>query len=123
MQARVILTAAAIVVSAGSAVAADLPSTKAPLYVPPPAFSWTGPYAGINVGAGIGDGEFADPVPMSGGAFLGGAGIGYNWQLSPNWVVGVEADAAYRGPVNPGWNSIGWVASSDIGYIGTLRPR
>lgn len=123
MQARIVFIAAAIVVSAGSAVAADLPSTKAPIYVPPPVFSWTGPYIGINVGAGIGNGEFANQAPLSGGAFLGGVGIGYNWQVSPNWVVGLEADADYRGPVNPGWNQFGWVASSDIGYIGTFRPR
>jgi outer membrane immunogenic protein len=124
MQARIVFAAAAIAASAGSALAADLPSMKAPLLPPPPpAFSWAGAYAGINIGAVIGNGEFASVVPMTGGGFSGGVGLGYNWQFSPNWVFGVEADAAYRGPVNPGWNQLGWAASSDIGYIGTFRAR
>jgi len=123
---KVIYAAAiSLALASSPAFAADLPSRKeAPVYVaPPPAFSWSGFYGGVHLGAGIGNGTWADPVYMSGGAFLGGAGFGYNWQLAPNWVVGLETDGSYRGPVSPGWNGPGFVSSSDIGYIGTFRPR
>ena len=44
---------------------------------------WQGLYGGVNVGWGwSGD--------ASGG--VGGGQIGYNWQASPIWVVGLEAD-------------------------------
>lgn len=126
MKARTLPAATRIALSAASAVAADLPSRKEsrrPSSRLRRRFPGPAPYVGINVGAGIGDGIFAEPVGMTGGAFLGGAGIGYNWQWSPNWVLGVEADADYRGPINPGWNGLGFVSSSNIGYIGTFRPR
>jgi outer membrane immunogenic protein len=71
-----------------------------------PVLSWTGFYAGGNLGYGLGQsnsdtnltglgvGRFAfahsDPLNLDG--VLGGAQIGYNWQVSPNWVYGLEAD-------------------------------
>jgi outer membrane immunogenic protein len=95
--------------------AADLAlPTKEPL---PPAFSWTGFYVGANVGAGFGTTEstlnIAPPNPiltaLAGGAvppitvnlpiasqstngFLGGGQAGYNWQVWPFLVVGIEGD-------------------------------
>jgi len=71
-----------------------------------PVYSWTGAYAGGNVGFGLGEsdstaavtglgvGRFAftrsDPLTLFG--VLGGGQIGYNWQVSPKWVAGLEAD-------------------------------
>ncbi|MGA9826621.1 MAG: porin family protein, partial [Methylocystis sp.] len=49
------VSAIALAISAGSAIAADLPSRKeAPVYVPPPPPPplWTGFYAGLNIGGG-----------------------------------------------------------------------
>ncbi|MGA8171350.1 MAG: porin family protein [Methylocystis sp.] len=110
----------ALALVAGSAIAADLPSRKtAPVYVPPPpSFSWTGLYGGVNIGYGFGNGDqeiggigYMTPAgipgirPISafpGGSALGGSSnlngvlgggqIGYNWQFSPWLVLGVETD-------------------------------
>ena len=52
------VSAVALALSAGSAMAADLPSRKeAPVYVPPPPPPpmWTGFYVGLNIGGGWGD--------------------------------------------------------------------
>jgi len=104
--------------------AADMP-VKAPPYAPisPPAvYSWTGFYVGGNVGYswGSADTDFnAAPItanvinnpPISSVSIpgfvgsqsvkpqgmIGGGQIGYNWQLVPHWVTGVEADIQAAG--------------------------
>lgn len=52
---RIALTAFALSVAAGSAIAADLPSRKAPVVPPPPPPMWTGFYAGLNAGGIFGN--------------------------------------------------------------------
>ena len=106
------LTAAAVVaLSSATAFAADLP-VKAPVYAPPPVFSWTGGYIGGHVGAGWGTNEsnidvgetllsnginigaLALVVPLAQtqmNGFLGGIQAGYNWQAGM-WVFGIEGD-------------------------------
>jgi outer membrane immunogenic protein len=100
------------------AIAADLSPAPRPVYKapppPPPAWSWTGLYIGSNFGwigstsnnimntgtdggtAGLGSALAAGAIPGSVGVshnnFLGGGQIGYNWQWTPNWVLGLEAD-------------------------------
>jgi outer membrane immunogenic protein len=75
---------------------------------PPPVFSWTGFYTGVNAGYGFGnDHNQTDLIApgFSGSAItsppgtsvtpkggLGGVQVGYNWQASPHWVAGFEAD-------------------------------
>jgi outer membrane immunogenic protein len=86
---------------AGPAMAADMP-LKAPPMAP---YSWTGFYLGGNAGYSFGkaDSTYIDPnffgfVPtfFSGSekldGIIGGGQIGYNYQTSSSWVVGVEAD-------------------------------
>jgi outer membrane immunogenic protein len=103
----------AIAFSIGAASAADLPSIKGPpVYVPPPIFSWTGFYAGVNLGYGFGNNDpdygahtffFTPPLPaapvgavwvgrplLSG--VIGGGQVGYNYQFNPWLVVGLETD-------------------------------
>ena len=76
--------------------------------VPPPIYNWTGFYVGANAGYGFGQGRHeTDGVSDIGGTlapitsagsditpkgFVGGAQVGYNWQGSPNWLIGFEAD-------------------------------
>ncbi|WP_363350343.1 outer membrane beta-barrel protein [Methylocystis echinoides] len=110
-----LLAGVALALIAGSAIAADLPSRKGPppaFVPPPPAFSWTGLYGGVNIGYGFGAGgtssntwgyltDAGTGFFPTGGAYsataningvTGGGQIGYNYQFSPWLVVGVEAD-------------------------------
>ena len=115
--------------SAGTAMAAELPSRKAPppvAYVEPvPVFTWTGFYVGLNAGAAIANSRYGfSPFPADqrpgGVAFTGGGQIGYNWQTGP-LVLGVETDFNYRGAqgANNGFGTI----SRGAGYFGTARGR
>ena len=106
---KIALSALALAISAGSAVAADLPSRKAPILPPPPVLTWTGFYAGLNAGGlwsnnssinNVAYGLFNDPARTTFGTgniaalsatgnitgssnsgFIGGGQIGYNWQI------------------------------------------
>ena len=51
---KILLSATALSLAlTASAFAADLPSRKAPVYVPPPPpLTWNGFYAGLNIGGG-----------------------------------------------------------------------
>jgi len=81
-----------------SASAADIQRrqmpAKAPAYLPPPPYSWTGFYVGINGGGGFGRSDFSDPFSSgsfnTSGAVVGGT-LGYNWQINQA-VLGVEGD-------------------------------
>jgi outer membrane immunogenic protein len=101
--------AALIALLGGSASAADLAVKARPL-PPAPVWSWSGFYVGINGGGSLGSTSHTfsnatiapDAVPaivqfnetfkrsLPGGVF--GGQVGYNWQFSPLWVVGAEAD-------------------------------
>jgi outer membrane immunogenic protein len=106
-----------------AAYAADL-AVKAPQPAPPPpvVYNWTGFYAGVNVGYGIGDDPTTEST-VSGAAFpilgfgtpiygspksysidpngvIGGGQIGYNYQFAPTWVAGFETDIQGSGMRN-----------------------
>ena len=95
---------------------------KAPVYkAPPPVASWTGFYVGANLGYGWEDptvnfngdnivGAFLvnpallfpgatslGPVSFKSKGVLGGLQAGYNWQVSPIWLVGFETDFNWTG--------------------------
>jgi outer membrane immunogenic protein len=84
------MAAASAIIVTGSASAADLPRGPAPYYAPPPVsvYSWTGPYAGVNLGYEWGKvtNSSIDPSGVA-----GGGQIGYNWQIG-QVVLGVETD-------------------------------
>ena len=139
---------------AAPAVAADLaarPYTKAPAMMAP-IYNWTGFYIGGNAGYGFSNreditttGQVAGNIAnVVGGArpglvnlrrdgFVGGGQIGYNWQTSPNFVFGLEADIQYTdlnrsvtvvtAPLPPGVGTLNNTFNSKLDYLGTVRGR
>jgi len=151
MDKKIALAAALAASFAGSALAADLPSKKAPVAAPP-VMSWTGFYVGANAGgawSGNNSGNLqvyggtpalsvipvGRQVSNSYGGFLGGGQVGYNYQLMQSFVIGAEADiqgmAGSAGTANfTGASSANGVTyttigktSSNLQYIGTVRGR
>jgi outer membrane immunogenic protein len=110
-----------------AASAADMPRrmpVKAPAIEMPPAWSWTGPYVGINGGYGWGSSEFSAPFATgsfgANGAVVGGT-LGYNWESGP-FVYGLEGDID--------WSDMGGSASCGgttctvkNDWLGTVRGR
>lgn len=128
-------TVGAIALGVSTAHAADLapmPMYKAPM-LPPPAYSWTGFYVGAN--GGFGGNKFDYPATVGGlsgtssltsSGFLGGGQVGYNWQLSPLWVVGLETDfdgsnIASNASASTAFG--GASAGTTIDWFGTVRGR
>jgi outer membrane immunogenic protein len=110
-----------------SASAADLPRhrampEKAPVYVPP-AWSWTGPYIGINGGWGFGRSEFSDPFPSgsfdTSGGLVGGT-LGYNYQLDNNVVFGLEGDIDWS-DIHGSAPCAGTTCETRNNWLGTAR--
>jgi outer membrane immunogenic protein len=89
---RILLTALMAGV-ASSALAADLPTHKAPPapapYYAPPAFTWTGFYIGVNGGWGF-SGTDNNSFGNINGGLVGGT-VGYNYQMG-QFVIGYEGD-------------------------------
>jgi outer membrane immunogenic protein len=113
---KLLMASVATAAIAGSALAADLPSRKAPppAFIPPPLLTWTGFYVGVSGGAlwtsrdvvttGTDLGVPFAPFLGAAGAlaannvissnrvsFLAGGTWGYNWQLG-RFVLGTESD-------------------------------
>ncbi|WP_457795514.1 FecR domain-containing protein [Methylocystis sp. S23] len=103
------------------------PPPGAPVPPPPgggePPINWGGPTIGVTLGPTIGDGSFADPVPMNGAAFAGGLKLGYMLPLWVNIVGGFETDFQYRSEIGGSTNSHGTTSGSRPGYIGTARVK
>lgn len=153
---------AATIVTLTAAVSAFSPTAKAadlPVKAPPPppaavaALSWTGFYVGGHAGYGWGeDGgmSFTDYPPGSfAGSFglgqtprfvgadpqgaIGGGQIGYNFQLTPQWVLGLQADlsaSSIKGSGNINYAGIPGVASpttthvaQSLDWLATIRGR
>jgi outer membrane immunogenic protein len=144
------------------AFAADM-YVKAPVYVPP---TWTGLYIGANIGGAWNDdsinvttgNQYFCPLPTcaggsataqaaaqgSSGVFsgktggvIGGGQIGYNLQLAPSWVGGIETDI--QGLSNKASGASGvtvptagfpgvsvttnLAVAKEVDYLGTVRAR
>ena len=122
------LALAALALSlAAPALAADLPSRRyAPAndyYAPPPVFTWTGFYVGINGDLGVGHFTHGGN-PAFGDAFggLGGVTAGYNYQ-SGSLLVGAEGDIGF-GSISGSSSALAGASSTGaIQGLGTARVR
>ena len=98
---KFLLTSALAVLSVGSAYAADL---ARPAYTPPPpVYTWTGLYWGVNIGYSWGQSKNDLTLQVAPGVFgtasasrdvngvIGGFQSGYNYQFG-QWVWGFETD-------------------------------
>jgi outer membrane immunogenic protein len=146
---KLVLLASSLVLSVGAASAADLPrKSVAPVFAPVPVFTWTGFYVGLNAGYGFGESNVdASQNPSSAGfganpfgykvkpdGFIGGAQIGYNYQVN-SIVFGLEADFQIStmkktgGIVGLPLNPTGLQAlspsdtTSKMDWFGTIRGR
>ena len=147
---RSTLSAICVVAFGSAASAADLPTMKGPppAPTPPPIYSWTGFYGGLNAGFGwdgndsafsgnaplaafFAAGEFPTSVGTSSSGGLVGGQVGYNAQIAPSWVVGVETDldwADVRGsgtvtPPSTFYAPFTTSASKSLDWLGTARVR
>ena len=107
--------------------AADLPRVPykvAPAYAPPPAYSWTGFYLGINGGYGWGSSDWAGMgvTNSPSGGMIGGT-IGYNWQTPSRWVWGLEGDLDWAGFNNSSICQFGASCETRSTWFGTGRAR
>jgi outer membrane immunogenic protein len=90
-------TVALVALGAAPAVAADLaarPYTKAPMMAPAPIYNWTGFYLGGHIGGAF-RGDNNALFGNNDGRFIGGVQVGYDYQFSPNWVLGLEAQYSF----------------------------
>jgi len=142
------VTAVALALGAiGSAQAADM-AVKAPIVS---VYNWTGWYLGANIGGGWGNRsvDYSANDPASAALFapgvasgappsasfnssgvLGGVQLGYNWQVNPKWVVGVETDFNGSGIKGSGTTNplllaplFAATAAENVRWFGTVRGR
>ena len=127
-------------------VMADMPVKATPVYTP--LYTWTGFYFGGNIGYGVGDNR-ARGTQVTGSTstalgdyafgptgLIGGVQLGYNHQMSPNWLVGFEAD--FQGSDQSATGCLGTcfnafvpgdhqifqlTAAHKLDYFGTFRAR
>jgi outer membrane immunogenic protein len=99
-----------------SAMAADM----APYYKAPPVaqgFNWNGFYLGADVG-GAWSSVDANGFGASGSAsgVIGGVYGGYNWQVAPQWLIGIEGDSS--------WTDLnGTIGFGKVNWLGSVRGR
>jgi outer membrane immunogenic protein len=138
-----LLIALGAIAFGGSAVhAADLGVPRYnPLPPPAPVSSWTGFYIGLNGGFGgdrfqypftvgavpaLGLGATTGTSTLRSSGFFGGAQAGYNWQFSPTWLVGIEADfdgADIDGTATTSANTFSGSVGTKLDWFGTVRGR
>ena len=125
-----LLGTVALVLVAGVANAADMP-TKMPVKTAPPvSYDWSGFYLGGYYGTSIeqtkahADAAAAGVANVNDMALTVGGTFGYNWQFAPRWLVGLEGDVGLLGVDRTfhQWSSTGLTGSKSDWYA-TARAR
>jgi outer membrane immunogenic protein len=128
---KTLIAAVACVAGASCAVAADILRPSLPAV--PVAADWTGLYAGGHVGYAWDsrDATIFSPAgaalasgSTSANGIMGGGQIGYNFQVTPSWVLGLEADASGASLNSTAVGASGFGARENkINAFGTVRGR
>jgi len=135
-------------VASGFAFAADMAVKAMPPVPAPVPYTWTGFYGGLNVGWSWGQAKdgfdltsvlggppgtvFTDSTHPNGA--IGGIQIGYNWQATPNWILGFETDIQASGEsasnsfqqtltFNGGTTTASIFHNEALEWFGTVRGR
>jgi outer membrane immunogenic protein len=161
---RILVSAAFITAAAVPGFAADIPM-QAPIAAPviAPVMSWSGFYIGLDGGGTWGKAQVTHSpfAPATGLAFpvdtaaltaaaspdlkldgwTFGGHLGYNWQFSSNWLIGLEADISYfrlrgsssgtfpfpstlpGGILGPPTLTFNMATSASTDWLFTARPR
>ena len=128
MKRLIAAVAAAAVLAATPALSADLYDPIAPVapeVYGPTVFSWAGPYVGAQIGYGWG--EVSGQIKGSRRGIdtdgvIGGLYGGYNAQLTPNFVLGGEADISWS-DISGDRNVRGRKYEARTDWQGTIRAR
>jgi outer membrane immunogenic protein len=80
-------------------------AADAPAMAPAPVYNWNGLYIGANFGGGFGSSSINEVglpsnivangsygISDSSSGLIAGGQVGFNWQLAPLWVLGLETD-------------------------------
>lgn len=116
----------ALLALTGAAWSADLapaPYYKAPPYLPPPVYTWTGFYLGVNGGGGFGWSKWdttTSSLNPTGGVF--GGTLGYNYQIGPA-VLGVEGDIDWAGLSGSTTSGCPAGCKTSDSWLSTVRGR
>ena len=123
---RALLTsaaAAALLIQAGPASAADIPMrARAPVMAPvmaPPVYNWTGLYVGVNGGGAWGRSSWDSTGSFDVTGGLVGGTLGYNLQMGPA-VWGIEGDLDYSAAKGSAACGAG-TCESAMTWLGTAR--
>lgn len=107
---------------AGQVAAADLS------VIPQSVFNWGGFYAGAHLGGGWADSDISftngNATSPDGNGVLGGLQIGYNYMMTPQWLIGIEGDFTWTGidgsAVCP--NPV-FACDFDVDWLASIRGR
>ena len=142
---RIFLTtvATAAITATSAAIAADLPRpgpAGPPGFIPPPMFSWTGCYLGASVGLGQSHTQWQDVTPdgnidmfttsnrtahTNGGGGVFGGQLGCDWQVSNNWVLGLQGTVHGADINSTQQNQLNfpWSLTNNVDWYSTLTGR
>ena len=133
---HLLLGSVALLVTVGTAGAADMPVKMPVKAAPVVAYDWTGFYIGGYYGTSVGESRGrTDPPGNPAGTRVGqfninqlgltiGGTVGYNWQFAPAWLVGLEGDFGTLGVDHTvkEYNDV-VIMGSKADWYGTIRGR